>query len=104
MVKILRSKKLQKFKPPVSGDNARFWTVLMFVHYIYNIFVIVVGSGLIIVGYKLIDKGVNGEIEWILKVFGTESSLKNASPGVFLIAVGLFIIILARDTVECKGK
>lgn len=104
MVKILKSKRLQKFKTPVSGDNSKFWTRLMLLHYSYNIIILLIGGGLILKGYMLVEKGINGKIEWILKVFGNESSLKNASPGVFLIAVGLFIILFARDKAEYNGK
>ena len=102
MVKLLKSKRLQKFKPPVSGDNSKFWKLLLIIHYSYNTIVLIVGSLFILRGYKLVEKGVNGEIEWILKAFGNESTLKNASPGVFLILIGFFIILFARDNVEYK--
>jgi hypothetical protein len=104
MVKLLTSKRLRNFHPPVSGDNSKFWLRLMIFHYCYDAFIILVGSGFIILGYRFVEKGIKGEIDWIVKAFGNESILKNATPGVFLIVVGLLIILLARDNVEYKGK
>ena len=104
MVKILKSKRLQKFKPPVSGDNSKFWTTVMILHYCYNTLIILAGTAIIIWGYRMVTKGITGEIDWILKAFGNESTLKNASPGVVLIVVGLLIILFARDNVEYKKK
>ncbi len=102
MINLLKSRRLQKFKPPVSGDNSKFWKLLLIIHYSYNIIVLIVGSIFIFKGYELVERGINGEIEWILKVFGSESTLRNASPGIFLVIVGFFIILFARDNVEYK--
>lgn len=98
----LTAKLLQKFQTPVPGFNSKFWRTTRNFHYIYNGFVILIGLFIILKGMKMIGAGISGEIEWILKVFGNESSLKNASPGVLLAVLGLMFIVVAKDNVEFK--
>jgi hypothetical protein len=93
------SKKLKGLKSPVSGENSKYWSKLTWVYYGYNSFIVIVGSCFIVFGYNQIDNGVSGRIEWIVKLFGNESSLKHATPGVFLMLIGFFIILFARDKV-----
>jgi len=52
----------------------------------------------------MIGDGISGDIEWIVKIFGNESSLKQASPGVFLSVLGLLFIVVAKDNVAFKGN
>lgn len=103
MVK-LTATRLQKFKTPVPGSDSKFWTSTRNFHYIYNGVVILIGFFIIIKGVKMIGAGVSGEIEWIIKLLGNESSLKQASPGVFLAVLGLMFILVAKDNVEFKSK
>ena len=95
-------KKLKSFKPPVPGDNAEFWTKAMIFYYIYNGFIVMVGLAIIILGGWMIVNGVDGNIDWILKLFGNKSELLNATPGVFLVVIGFLIIIFARSKTEYK--
>ena len=103
MVK-LTEKRLKKFNPPVPGSNSKFWTSTRNIHYLYNGIVIFIGLFIIIKGIKMIGKGITGDIEWIVKAFGNESNLKNASPGVLLTVLGLLFIVVAKDNVEFKRK
>lgn len=103
MVK-LTEKRLKKFKTPVPGSNSKFWTSTRNFHYIYNGGVVLFGLFIIIKGLILIRQGISGNIEWIVKAFGNESTLKNASPGVFLAVLGLLFILIAKDNVEFKSK
>jgi len=103
MVK-LTEKRLQKFKPPVPGSNSKFWTSTRNFHYIYNGVIVIIGFFIIVKGFKMIGDGISGNIEWIVKIFGNESSLKQASPGVFLSVLGLLFIVVAKDNVAFKGN
>jgi len=76
----------------------------MYLHFLYNIFIILAGGGFIFWGSWMIVKGVKGEIDWIINLFGNKSSLYNATPGVLLIIVALILILFARSKVEYKKK
>lgn len=99
-----RGKKLKKFSTPVKGDNNKFWTKAMFLHYIYNILIVLVGVGFMIWGGRMIINGIAGKIDWIIEIFGNKSKILNATPGVFFILVGFLIIIFARSDTEYKSK
>jgi hypothetical protein len=101
MFKFSRSKN-KAFETPVSGENEKFWLRQQMLHYSYNLIIVLLGSSFIFFGIRLVGKGVEGEIDWIIKLFGNESSVKNATPGIFLIIVGLLVIIFARDKTRFK--
>jgi hypothetical protein len=97
-----KGKKYKKFRTPVPGEEVGFWTKLMYLHYLYNLIIVIIGVGLIIWGGWMIINGINGEIDWIIKLFGNESTLLNATPGTFLIVVGLLILLFVRSKVDYR--
>jgi hypothetical protein len=94
---------LQKFKPPVPGSDSRFWAKTRNFHYIYNFFIAILSLFIVLKGVNIIIQGIEGNIEWILNLFGNESSIKHATPGVFIVLVGLLFFYIGRDKVEFKG-
>ena len=97
-----KSTRLKAFKAPVPGKNDKFWTKMMYAYYCYRIAILIVGTTIMIKGYTLIENGVTGKVEWIIKICGNESTIKNATPGILLIIVGLIIIILTKDKIGFK--
>lgn len=102
MLNLKKHKKLKKFTSPVPGSEVGFWTQIMVFHYVYNVFIVLVGLGLILWGGWMVSAGIEGEIDWIINIFGNESSLYNATPGVFLVVIGFLIIVFARSKVDYK--
>jgi hypothetical protein len=63
---------------------------------IYSITGLFVGLVCILCGFYLVYFNINGTIEWSAKIFESSSTIKNASPGVILMIVGLLIIRITR--------
>ncbi len=63
---------------------------------IYSIIGLVLGLVSILGGIYLFIQGVNGEMNWSLKVLGNESVIANAAPGAVLFIVGLFLVIVTK--------
>ncbi|WP_197120962.1 hypothetical protein [Pseudoalteromonas sp. NZS100] len=63
---------------------------------IYSIIGLAVGLVCVLGGIYLFIKGVMGEMDWSLKVFGNESVIANAAPGAVLFIVGLFLVIVTK--------
>jgi hypothetical protein len=57
---------------------------------------LVIGLICVVGGIALIYAGVEGSIDWTLKVMGLESKLAKASPGVVLSVAGVIIIWITR--------
>jgi hypothetical protein len=64
--------------------------------FLYSLAGLVLGLAAIIGGIYLFIQGVNGSTDWTLKLLGNESNLVQATPGVILFIVGLFIVFVTR--------
>ena len=62
------------------------------------------GIGCLIAGIVLTILGFTGSIEWIVEASGFTSRIVNASPGVVLMIVGLFLTLKSRLKIEVKIK
>jgi len=97
VIDMLEKKRLKHFRPPVPGNNDKFWIKAMIYHYCYNTLVFLIGAGFIIWGGWMVINGVKGNVNWILELLGNKSKLVNATPGLFLMVVGFLIIILGKS-------
>jgi hypothetical protein len=68
--------------------------------YIYAIIGQVLGFSTVIGGIILALHGVSGHTSWTAKLFGFESSINDAAPGVVLFIVGIFLVFITRPKVK----
>ena len=71
--------------------------------YKYGKFGLLIGVVAMIGGIFLGIYGVVGSTSWSAKFAGFESSLVDASPGVILFVIGLFIMLFTRPKVNFKN-
>ena len=53
-------------------------------------------------GIVLFILGVTGSVEWLFNLFGLESKVINAAPGIILFIIGLFVIWITRFSVRIR--
>ena len=70
--------------------------------FIYSLSGLIVGISCIIGGFILAIRGIQGKIDWVTKILGSESKIFDASPGAIMLVVGLFIIYITRFFVKYK--
>ena len=73
-------------------------------HYEFIIILIslIGGIGCLIAGIVLTVLGFTGSIEWIVELSGFTSRLINASPGVVLMILGLFLTLKSRLKIKAE--
>lgn len=76
---------------------ARMQLIVSLVAIIGGVLLILVGVGLVYLGFK-------GSIQWSFSAFGLSSKLIDASPGIFLMVVGIILIALNRFSVRANRK
>jgi hypothetical protein len=69
---------------------------------IYSVSGLVLGLVCLLGGVVLFLRGVTGSASWTGKVLGLESRLTDASPGVVLFVVGLFVVWVTRFDVRTR--
>ncbi|HXQ39396.1 MAG TPA: hypothetical protein VN843_35680, partial [Anaerolineales bacterium] len=68
--------------------------------YRYAMLGLILGLATIIGGVILGLHGVVGSTSWTAKLLGLESNLNDATPGVVLFIVGIFLVLLTRPKVN----
>ncbi|MCK5617333.1 leucine-rich repeat domain-containing protein, partial [Candidatus Pacearchaeota archaeon] len=63
---------------------------------VYSIIGMIIGALAMVGGVILTLNGAIGEISWTASVFGMESELNDAGPGVVLMVIGLFVILITK--------
>lgn len=59
-----------------------------------------VGYSLILIGIILIVVGVAGNIDWSIRMFGIDSKLIDASPGIVCVVGGIILVLTNRPKIK----
>lgn len=62
----------------------------------YSMAGLLLGLASVVGGIYLFIQGVSGQTDWTLKILGSESNIVQATPGVILFIVGLFMVFVTR--------
>jgi len=79
-----------------------FWEKAMGLEFKYSRAALIVVLACLLGGIVLFVLGVTGSTSWTVKVYGAESKLLDAAPGVVFFVVGLFVLWLTRFTVKTR--
>lgn len=90
--------------PGVAKENPDLAKQAVQAQYKISVLGMVLGLLCIIGGLGLLFWGVSGNVSWSVKVFGFDSKLADAAPGVVLFIVGALIIYFSRFEVTIAGK
>lgn len=71
-------------------------------HLIYSLSGLVLGLACVLGGIVLCLHGVVGSTSWTAKFIGAESNISDATPGVVLFVVGLFVVWVTRFSVKVQ--
>ena len=71
-------------------------------HFFYSLVGLLLGLGCVLGGMVLCWHGVPGAASWSMKLIGAESKISDATPGVILIVVGLFVILVTRFSIKTQ--
>jgi hypothetical protein len=69
-------------------------------HLVYSLAGLGLGLACVIGGIVLFLNGIMGSTNWTLRVFGAESTVTDAAPGVILFVTGVVIIFVTRFAVR----
>jgi hypothetical protein len=72
--------------------------------FIVSLTALIGGMLLIALGILLVYLGFNGSLQWSFSAFGVQSKLVDASPGVFVMVVGIILIAVNRFSVTATRK
>ncbi|MFZ2386005.1 MAG: hypothetical protein WBE75_07390 [Candidatus Omnitrophota bacterium] len=70
--------------------------------FIYSMAGLFLGLVSMLGGIVLFLNGVWGSTSWTAKIFGNESTITDAAPGVVLFIVGLFVIIVTKYSAKIE--
>ncbi|WP_285815521.1 hypothetical protein [Phocaeicola sartorii] len=85
-----------------SVANTTFGMQALHYEFIIILISLIGGIGCLIAGIVLTVLGFTGSIEWIIEVSGFTSRLINASPGIVLMILGLFLTLKSRLKIKAK--
>ena len=85
-----------------SVANTTFGMQALHYEFIIILISLIGGLGCLIAGIVLTVLGFTGSIEWIIEVSGFTSRLINASPGIVLMILGLFLTLKSRLKIKAK--
>ncbi|MDP8228509.1 MAG: hypothetical protein P9M15_03555 [Candidatus Electryoneaceae bacterium] len=71
--------------------------------YIYGMLGLLLGLVAIIGGVILIINGCAGSVSWTVKFLALESNVNDATPGVVLLIIGLFLVKVTYPKVKLKN-
>lgn len=71
-------------------------------HFIYSLSGLVLGLACVLGGMVLCLHGVVGSTSWTTKFVDAESNISDATPGVVLFVVGLFVVWVTRFSVKVQ--
>ena len=74
----------------------------LFIEFVWVILVALLGAGLVGLGFWLIYEGFTGDIQMFLAGEGIEAKIVNASPGIILVILGVFLIWRSRPDIRIK--
>jgi hypothetical protein len=84
--------------------NSNIWQKVVKNQFIYSIIGLVLGLICILLGAFLCYAGITGTSDWTIKLFGLESNLFKATPGVILFVIGFLVIWLTKYDVKTRKK
>ena len=87
---------------PEGKTSSRFWERALALAFVNSLVHLLIGLVALLVGAGLCIAGGAARTSMIAKVFGLEVALNDAIPGVVLIVVGLFVIMIGRFRVRSK--
>ena len=85
-----------------SVASTTFGMQALYYEFIIILISLIGGIGCLIAGIVLTVLGFTGSIEWIVELSGFTSRLINASPGVVLMILGLFLTLKSRLKIKAK--
>lgn len=85
-----------------SVANTRFSMQALHYEFIIILISLIGGIGCLIAGVVLTLLGFTGSIEWILEASGFTSRVINASPGIVLMIIGLWLTLKSRLKIKAK--
>jgi len=94
--------KVKRAKRQTHSHSADILTLTIKGEYEYAMLGLILGALTIVGGTILGLYGVAGHTSWSAKLFGFESNMGDAAPGVVLFVVGIFFILITRPQVDLK--
>jgi hypothetical protein len=87
---------------PQSLKDPHTYRELAKLQLIYSLFGLVLGLACVLGGMVLCLNGVAGSTSWTAQLVGAESKISDATPGVVLFVVGLFVVWVTRFSVNVQ--
>jgi len=85
---------------PRSLNDPSTYQVFARFHLVYSLAGLVLGLACVLAGMVLCLNGVTGSTSWTAKFIGVESSVSDATPGVVLFFVGLYVVWVTRFKIK----
>jgi hypothetical protein len=85
---------------PKAADDDAFYRLGLKLKFVYCMVGLFLGLTSILVGAWLCLRGVTGHSSWAVSMLGLSSNLNDASPGVIVFVVGVFIVLITRFQVR----
>ena len=87
---------------PQSLKDPRTYQVFARLYLIYSLSGLVLGLACVLGGIVLCLHGVVGSTSWTAQFIGAESNISDATPGVVLFVVGLFVVWVTRFSIKVQ--
>lgn len=97
-----RVRTLDHMTVPQSVKDPQTYQEIARLHLIYSLSGLVLGLACLLGGIVLCLHGVVGSTSWTAKFVGAESNISDATPGVVLFVVGLFVVWVTRFSVKVQ--
>jgi len=94
---------MQMIRVPGKLTDRNFWRRASLLQFIYSMLGLLLGLACVLCGMALFFHGIAGSSSWTMKIIGAQSKITDATPGVILFVVGLFIVYITRYGVR-TGK
>jgi len=100
--RVVRSRTYDHMTVPQSLNDPRTYQEFSRFQLIYSLSGLVLGLACVLAGMVLCLHGVTGSTGWTAKFTGAESDISDATPGVVLFVVGLFVVWVTRFSIKVQ--
>jgi TRAP-type C4-dicarboxylate transport system permease small subunit len=94
--------KILKTGEPVAMNEDSFHRLGLKLKFVYSLVGLLLGLACILVGAWLCLRGITGHSTWAVSTLGLSSNLNDASPGVVVFVIGMFVVLITRFQVRTE--